>query len=220
MAQSAWQAIAESRSETRRADVRLLSGADHYDVLVCKELPRARVAVWIATANLKELRIEAPIGTRARARGRYVSILDSLQTLSDAGVEIRLLHGSAPTRPFVSALNQHPRLKKKLALRECPRVHLKTITIDGRLLYLGSANFTGAGLGARAAERRNFELGILTEDDYLLDQAQAEFDAIWSGRRCGACKLRNECPKPLDRPALPGVKRARPAKSARRKRAG
>ncbi len=194
--------------ETRRADVRLLSGVEHYDVLVCRELPRARVAVWIATANLKELRIEAPVGTRARARGRYVSILDSLQTLSDSDVDIRLLHGRAPTRPFVSALNQHPRLKKKLALRECPRVHLKTITIDGRLVYLGSANFTGAGLGARDPERRNFELGILSEDDYLLDRVQAEFDAIWSGRRCGACKLRRECPKPIDTLGQPKKPRA------------
>jgi phosphatidylserine/phosphatidylglycerophosphate/cardiolipin synthase-like enzyme len=142
--------------------------------------------------------------------------LETLQTLSDAGVDIRVLHGRAPTRPFVSALNQHPRLKKKLALRECPRVHLKTITIDGRLVYLGSANFTGAGLGARDPARRNFELGIVSEDDYLLDRVQAEFDAIWSGRRCGACKLRRECPKPIDMLAAPKKPRA----GARRAKAG
>ncbi len=55
---------------------------------------------------------------------------------------------------------------------------------DGSLLYLGSANFTGAGLGAKGESRRNFEAGILTDDDGLLDELQAGFQAIWSGAEC------------------------------------
>ena len=66
------------------------------------------------------------------------------------------------------------------------------------IVYLGSANFTGAGLGARSAGRRNFELGILSDDEYLLDRVQSRFDAIWSGRECKSCKLRRLCPKPID----------------------
>ncbi|HET9934146.1 MAG TPA: phospholipase D-like domain-containing protein, partial [Polyangiaceae bacterium] len=87
---------------------------------------------------------------------------------------------------------------KKLELRHCPRVHLKMIAVDGAYLYLGSANFTGAGLGARGDGRRNFEMGFGTDDDVLLDAAQQRFDRIWSGRDCGACRLRSECPAPLD----------------------
>ena len=30
-----------------------------------------------------------------------------------------------------------------LELRQCPRVHLKTVLIDGQFCYLGSANWTG-----------------------------------------------------------------------------
>lgn len=60
-------------SEPRQARVRLLVDADHYAELVQKELPSAEVALWIATANLKELRVEAPVGTRARARGTCAS---------------------------------------------------------------------------------------------------------------------------------------------------
>jgi phosphatidylserine/phosphatidylglycerophosphate/cardiolipin synthase-like enzyme len=86
----------------------------------------------------------------------------------------------------------------KFQLRHCPRVHLKLIVVDGQYLYIGSANFTGAGLGARGEGRRNFELGITTDDDVLLDAAQLRFDRIWQGRECGACKLRSACPKPLD----------------------
>ncbi len=183
---------------TRRVELRLLANADHYDALVARELPEAKVSLWIATANLKELRVEAPMGTRARARGALVSMLDTFESLTNRGVELRILHGRAPSGPFQRSLSSHRGLAKKLALRECPRVHLKLVAIDGRLLYLGSANFTGAGLGARSEGRRNFELGILTEDEYLLDRCQAEFDTIWSGRACGNCKLRARCPKPID----------------------
>ena len=200
--------VAPAAPEQRSARLRLLIGEQHYDELVCRELPAARVALWIATANLKDLRVEAPVGTRARARGRMVSVLETLGALADRGVDVRLLHGRPPSRPFRQTLRSRPELARRIALRECPRVHLKLVAIDGRALYLGSANFTGAGLGARAAGRRNFEVGILTEDEYLLDAAQAEFDAIWSGSRCGACRLRSVCPKPID--TLPG-----PASSAR-----
>jgi phosphatidylserine/phosphatidylglycerophosphate/cardiolipin synthase-like enzyme len=187
-----------ARSEPRRVSLRLLSGAEHYDELVCQQLPSAQVSVWIGTANLKELRVQAPIGTRARARGRYISVLDLLADLAARGVELRILHGRAPSGPFAKALLSRRGLSKKLGLRECPRVHLKLVAIDGRALYLGSANFTGAGLGARDAGRRNFELGIVTDDEHLLDSAQALFDAIWSGRECGPCKLRSKCPRPID----------------------
>jgi phosphatidylserine/phosphatidylglycerophosphate/cardiolipin synthase-like enzyme len=72
------------------------------------------------------------------------------------------------------------------------------IAVDGAYLYLGSANFTGAGLGAKDDGRRNFELGVSTDDDVLLDATQARYERIWSGKECGACKLRGLCPKPLD----------------------
>lgn len=185
-------------SVTRRVALQLIRDEQHYTELIERELPRARVAVWIATANLKELRIEAAVGTRARARGRYTSVLDTLLDLVRQGVEVRLLHGCPPSRPFVAELSRRRELAQKLEMRECPRVHLKTVIIDGRLLYLGSANFTGAGLGARSAGRRNFELGVLTDDDGLLDEVQERFEKIWSGGECGSCRLRARCPKPLD----------------------
>jgi len=177
----------------------MLDGADHYDELILKAIPSATVSLWIATANVKELRIEAPIGTRARAAGKFVSILDTLASLRDRGVEQRFLHGGVPSGPFRAELARQPRLRNGgLPMRQCPRVHLKLVAIDGRLLYLGSANFTGAGLGARGEGRRNFEMGMLTDDDVWLDAAQERFDRIWSGRECKGCKLRGVCPKPID----------------------
>jgi len=185
--------------DTRRAAVSLLVDRDHYE-RVTLAIAGARTSVWISTANVKQLMIEAPVGTRARARGSYVPILDTLQSLCDRGVHVRLLHAAPPSRPFREELAA--RSERLVApcfqMRACPRVHLKMIAIDGALLYLGSANFTGAGLGAKGDGRRNFEMGVLTDDEWMLDAAQARFETIWRGGECGACWLRRECPLPID----------------------
>ena len=73
--------------------------------------------------------------------------------------------------------------------------------IDGTRVYLGSANWTGAGLGAKGSGRRNFEIGFMSEDELLLDDVQALFDRVWSGKACASCRMRELCPSPLDEPA-------------------
>jgi phosphatidylserine/phosphatidylglycerophosphate/cardiolipin synthase-like enzyme len=129
----------------------------------------------------------------------FVSVLGRLDELAARGVELRLLHAELPSRPFRAELAQHPRLVTGgLALRRCPRVHMKAVIVDGELLYLGSANWTGAGLGAKGSGRRNFELGIVTDDGPLLDQIQGLYERVWTGGECAACRLRPECPGPLD----------------------
>jgi phosphatidylserine/phosphatidylglycerophosphate/cardiolipin synthase-like enzyme len=185
--------------DTRRATISLLVDRAHYE-RVTLAIASARTSVWISTANVKQLMTEAPIGTRARARGRYVPILDTVQSLCDRGVHVRLLHATPPSGPFRQELAARAeRLPApRFQMRACPRVHLKMIAIDGGLLYLGSANFTGAGLGAKGDGRRNFEMGVLTDDEWMLDVAQARFEAIWRGTECGTCRLRGECPRPLD----------------------
>jgi phosphatidylserine/phosphatidylglycerophosphate/cardiolipin synthase-like enzyme len=186
-------------TNVRRAAVDLVSDRRHYEEIIVRAIGAARTSVWIATANLKDVHIEAPIGTRARAQGRYYSIVERFTELVRAGVELRILHGAPPSRGFRASLAKARELKPpRFELRHCPRVHLKLVAVDGAFLYLGSANFTGAGLGAKGDGRRNFELGVTTDDDVLLDASQQRFDRIFSGKECGACKLRGLCPKPLD----------------------
>jgi len=186
-------------SAVRRAPIELVIDRQHYDAVILGAISEAKVSVWIATANLKDVHVEAPIGTRARAAGRYLSMTERFGELTNRGVEVRILHGALPSRPFRASLARAKTLKTpRFELRHCPRVHLKLIVVDGAYLYLGSANFTGAGLGAKGDGRRNFELGVSTDDDVLLDAAQARLDRIWSGRECGSCRLRSVCPGPLD----------------------
>lgn len=184
---------------TRALRARLVVDAEHYTDLVMGLVRAAKTSLWIATANVKELRMEAPVGTRARARGTFVSIVETLTGLVRAGVDVRLLHGAPPSGPFRTALGKGPELRDRM--RQCPRVHLKMIAVDGQSLYLGSANLTGAGLGAKGEGRRNFEMGMVTDDELWLDAAQAHFDRIFSGKECKGCKQRRVCPKPLDGPA-------------------
>lgn len=185
----------------RPVAMELIGGRGHYERVLAAVM-NAKVSVWIATANVKELMVEdhraRPGRRRSMKKAAYVSVLSHLDALAERGVELRLLHAEIPSRPFREEIANHPRLVGGgLALRRCPRVHMKAVIVDGELLYLGSANWTGAGLGAKGSGRRNFELGFVTDDALLLDQVQALFEHLWNGGECGSCRLHDECPGPL-----------------------
>lgn len=178
----------------RAMRARPLWGTEHYDVVV-RGVLKAKTSVWIATANLKELLVEPSFGRKQR----WHSVLVELDRLARDGVELRLLHAGMPSRPFRDEFDALPRLVEGgLQLRQCPRVHLKLVVVDGAWAYLGSANWTGAGLGGKGEHRRNFELGVVTDDCALIDDAQRRFDALWRGHECAACRVRQECEAPLD----------------------
>lgn len=175
---------------TRSLELNLVGGRGHYESVI--EAARgAGLSVWVATANLKELLVEG-------AGNRWRSILEIFDELARNGVELRILHASIPSRPFRERFDNLPRLVQgALELRLCPRVHFKTVIIDAEMLYLGSANWTGAGLGAKGEHRRNFELGFMTRDELLIDEIQTYYDRIWSGAACRGCRLSEGCDSPL-----------------------
>ena len=177
--------------------VQLIAGQSHYPAVI-EAVMASRQSVWIATANLKELMVEDQRSRFGRRRA-YCSVLEVFDELVERGVELRILHATLPSRAFRRAYDRHPCLVSGgLELRACPRVHFKAVIVDAELLYLGSANWTGAGLGAKNSDRRNFELGIVTRDNDWLDDVQAIYDRIWRGRECGRCKVRDRCEAPLD----------------------
>jgi phosphatidylserine/phosphatidylglycerophosphate/cardiolipin synthase-like enzyme len=147
------------------------------------------------------------VGTRARARGAYVSITETLVDLAKRGVDVRILHGGVPSGPFKRAL-----AGAKLPMRHCPRQHMKLVIQDGTQAYLGSANLTGAGLGAKGEGRRNFEAGMVLTHGPAIETLQRQFDRVWRGQECASCKLRAQCPKPID--LLHKAKRAPAAKKS------
>lgn len=215
--------VCDFASDLRPITAALIAGRGHYE-LVMGRLASARVSVWIATANLKEVMVEGPRRS-VRTRDRFRSVLETLDELAARGVELRLLHAGVPSRAFREEFDEHARLiAGGLELRLCPRVHFKTVIIDGEFAYLGSANWTGAGLGAKGEGRRNFEIGLVSEDEGMIDQVQAMYEAVWSGSQCAGCKLRKDgCEAPLDlgtgKVSGSAVPAARPSPRAAKKKA-
>jgi phosphatidylserine/phosphatidylglycerophosphate/cardiolipin synthase-like enzyme len=188
----------------------LLQGSDLYREVVLQKLRFARESVSIATANVKDMQIERD--------GKFASITSLFDELAQRGVELRLLHAELPSRPFRASFDARSRLVRGgLSLKICPRVHFKAIIVDGAWCYFGSANLTGAGLGAKADGRRNFELGVCTEDFETIDRVTALFEAVWSGAECASCKLRSICPDPIGE-AAPLPSRVRLGHSRRLRR--
>lgn len=175
--------------------VELVIDAQHYHRVIRQGLLKARTSLDLATADLKAMLLP-----EAGGGGDAKSLLASLRSLARRGVEIRLLHSGTPSQPALRELRKA--LPKNLTIRRCPRLHAKTIIIDCQAMYLGSANLTGAGFGAKAEGRRNFEWGTWTESSGLIDAVLEEFNALWEGERCKRCRRKDICPVPLEEPAL------------------
>ena len=60
-------------------------------------------------------------------------------------------------------------------------MHMKVVIVDGRFAYVGSANLTGAGLGAKSPTRRNFEAGYTTTHVDEIDRLMEFVDALYLG---------------------------------------
>ncbi len=161
-----------------------------YEEVMCTAIPAARMQVWLATADLKDLYVH-----KARA---MVPFLEILSDLIGRNVEVRLLHAKEPGPRFRKDFDRYPNLIDGLERMLCPRVHLKCVVVDRRLVYVGSANLTGAGLGAKSAKRRNFESGIVTTDEAIVEQVMDQFDRIWRGDHCAQCDRKEFCDEYID----------------------
>jgi phosphatidylserine/phosphatidylglycerophosphate/cardiolipin synthase-like enzyme len=163
---------------------------DHYLQLVEEGLLKAREFLWIATANLKDLHV---------VHGRSAhSLLSDLSALAEKNVAIRILHGSEPSGPFKKSFDRHSNLVNgAIEMQPCPRMHAKIIVMDGILAYSGSANLTGAGLGAKSDRNRNFESGYVTRSLNEIRGLMEYFDGLWMGGQCPDCGRRGECEDPI-----------------------
>jgi phosphatidylserine/phosphatidylglycerophosphate/cardiolipin synthase-like enzyme len=168
----------------------LLTGPGMHTRVILDAVLQAERYVWIATANLKDMHVEMATG--------YRPILEVFDGLAIRGVTFRIVHCDLPSRPFRNTLERFPRLTSgALELQVCPRSHWKLVLVDGKAAYFGSANLTGAGLGAKKENRRNLEIGAFTRDPGWVLQLSDLFDAFWMGAHCPACAYRKRCPDPI-----------------------
>lgn len=175
--------------------IRPVLNDEHLESALAEMILACRHRLFIATADVKNLHL--PMGGKSR---RARSIVDVFEDLSLQGVEVSLLHGGVPSGPFLGKLKDHR--PRTLIMRRCVRMHAKAVIADGRWMYLGSANLTGAGLGAKSARRRNFEAGIWTDEVSLIDPVLDMLQLVWDGTECRTCGRKDYCPVPLEEPRL------------------
>ncbi len=157
-----------------------------YKRVILGIVPGATRFLWLATSGLKDLYV---VTEKRRAR----PFLALLSELVGKGVAIRLLHAGEPGPAFRKDFDRYPNLINGLEQVLCPRVHFKAIIVDGRIAYTGSANLTGAGVGAKSDRRRNFEAGFLTAEPGLVSKIMDQFDAVWMGKYCTDCGRKAHC---------------------------
>jgi phosphatidylserine/phosphatidylglycerophosphate/cardiolipin synthase-like enzyme len=176
-------------------DAELVVDSQHYYRIVRDGILPAKVSLDVMTADFKAMLVPC-----AGSGRRAPSIVEVFRRLAARGVEIRLLHAGTPSSAALRELKRA--LPTGLTIRRCPRLHAKAVVVDCAAMYLGSANLTGAGLGAKADGRRNFEMGVWTRSPALIDSVVDQFNTLWEGRHCPGCKLKDVCPVPLEEPEL------------------
>jgi len=163
----------------------------------------ATATLEMATADLKNPRLPRP-------EGRTRDLVEELHRLASSGVTVRLLHSGVPSESFLTRMRE-TRLHEvtesggvpgSFTMRRCIRCHLKMIVVDGERMYLGTANLTGAGLGAKSPRRRNFEAGVVTSEAEFVRRGRSLFSAIWDGIFCDECDRKKYCPVPLEEPGF------------------
>lgn len=165
--------------------LQFVTDAQIYRKVIDELVPRVRKFLWIATSDLKDMYVDK--------KSKRVPFLEVLSDLAAKNIEIRLLHAKEPGQAFRKDFDRYPNLIGGMERILCPRVHLKSVIIDGEFAYTGSANLTGAGMGMKSDARRNFEAGIITDDSSIVDGIMKQFDDIWRGKHCRKCQRKKFC---------------------------
>ena len=156
--------------------MKFISNTDHYKEVLSR-VQSVKHMLWIGTADIKDLYVE--VGKEKKP------FLALIAQLIRRGVEVRLVHAKEPGPNFREDFDKYPVLYDRLERVLCPRVHFKMLVFDGKEVYIGSANLTGAGIG------------ILTDDTEIVEQAMNQFDEVWMGKFCKTCKRRDFCIDPI-----------------------
>ena len=166
-----------------------ISNESHYEQVI-ERIKTVKKTLWIGTADIKDLYVKDGRGTKP--------LLEVLSDLAKRGVEIRLIHAKEPGPAFRQDFDKYPALIEGMERVLCPRVHFKIIVFDLKAAYVGSANLTGAGLGMKGENTRNFEAGILSINKDFVKNAAEQFDSVWMGAHCKGCKRKEFCGDPIE----------------------
>ena len=164
--------------------IKYIQNEQHYTEITSR-VSTVKESLWIGTADIKDLYV---------MKGKdSVPFLSVLADLLKKGVDVRLIHAKEPGPAFREDFDRFPILAADLERVCCPHVHFKLMIFDTETAYIGSANLTGAGMGMKGENRRNFEAGILTNDPEFVEAAINQFDKVWMGAWCKNCGRKDVC---------------------------
>ena len=182
------KSITSKTTVTKNEEFLYISNESHYEQVI-ERITTVKKTLWIGTADIKDLYVKDGRGTKP--------LLEVLSDLAKRGVEIRLIHAKEPGPAFRQDFDKYPALIEGLERVLCPRVHFKIIVFDLKTAYVGSANLTGAGLGMKGENTRNFEAGVLSSNKDFVKNAAEQFDSVWMGAHCKGCRRKEFCGDPI-----------------------
>lgn len=163
---------------------------DIYKKVILEKVPFAKEFLWIGTSDIKDMYVHK---NKKMGSSGMIPFLEVMSDLIQKGVSVRLIHAKEPGPNFRKDFDKYPVLFEGLERMLCPRVHFKIIIVDGIFAFSGSANLTGAGLGAKSVRKRNFESGIITDDMHIIESVMEQFDSVWMGLHCDKCSRKEYC---------------------------
>ena len=165
--------------------MKIIKNEEIYEAIFTEMIPKAKKYIWIATADIKDLHV--------KAGKTSVPFLDILANKIKENILVRLIHSKEPGPLFRKDFDRNPVLIQGLERMLCPRNHMKLVIVDGHSAFMGSANLTGAGMGMKSKNRRNFETGIITDEKPMVKQFVDIFDELWMGQHCKSCGRKEFC---------------------------
>ncbi|HUY00664.1 MAG TPA: phospholipase D-like domain-containing protein [Candidatus Deferrimicrobium sp.] len=160
-------------------DLKLISfkNRELFEKVISKGLVKATKSLLIGTYNLQDIKIQLGNSTTSLSK----VLIELLKK------NVRILICLAPfmfQSQFIKTLSMNDFAREKISIRFCKRMHFKTIIVDLRYAYIGTANLSGAGVGLKSDRRRNFELGFVTQNSDLIADIAGTFMEIFSGKYC------------------------------------
>ena len=163
---------AETEQEQKESFIKYIADSEHYEDIFAR-MCQVRKCLKIASANLKNFTVylddNAPI-----------QFCDFLLILLRRGVRIQIVC-MQPFSFYRWVQDNLPELleERGLEIRQNDHVHMKVFIFDDECAYIGSANLTGAAIGKRSSRQRNYEAGVLAQNNDIFESASKHFNKVW-----------------------------------------
>lgn len=165
---------------------------NHYQEII-QLLSSAKSSMKIMTADFRFIKLKSSLKHDKQIK-EGLSFIRYLMERAEQGISVQIIC-SDPTNNF---MKEYEELCKKMNTDNfqiffCKRNHAKAVIVDNEIAYIGSANFTKAGVGQGVLSKGNFEVGIITENHEIILSLNSHFSNIIKGDYCEKCHRAMTC---------------------------